>query len=325
MFPARTTPRPRHRQGFTLIELLMVVAVIAILISILVPAVGGSITRARIAGVATEINQLDAAIAKFKADHNVEPPSSILLYESHSGWSNTDISTINSKAILQQIWPQFNFTLDRDLNNDGNYSTNAIPVTGSECLVIFLGGLYTTSTTAGSPKFAMIGFSNDPTNPLAPFVAGAKRDAPLFEFQPNRLSDVDSDGIPEYLDSLPSQKSPYLYYSSYDGQGYNSAEFLLPANTSVTYGLSTPYAQGINAGDPSWKPSSHQIISPGYDGIRGPLPTSTFANGPYGYGGAYLTSGTAHLPAASSGSPTAAQRIAEADNITNFSNGVLQP
>ena len=63
---------------------------------------------------------------------------------------------------------------------------------------------------------------------------------------------------------------------------------------------------------PFWKPNSYQIISPGYDRQ-------------YGYGGAYVGTGTDRVPVPATPPPTAALRAVETDNITNFSDGELQP
>ena len=152
----------------------------------------------------------------------------------------------------------------------------------------------------------MTGFSK---NPADPFASGGSREAPLFEFQPSRLTDVDGNKFPEYKDALPGQTSPYLYYSSYDGQGYRET------GANAEFGgvlLTVAYRQGPNGADPWWKPNSCQIISPGYDRQ-------------YGFGGGYIATGTTRLPLPSSPPPNEAQRIPEADNITNFSDGELQP
>lgn len=295
-----------------MLELLMVVAVIAVLASLILAAVGGASRTARVAAVKSEIAQLDAAIAKFTADHGIEPPSSIILYELGTDWNGTGTDTVNSRAIIRQLWPQFDFTKNRDLDNSGT-TTQSFRLTPSECLVLFLGGMYTSTTTNGKTVFSMIGFSKDPTDPFAPAVAGASREAPLFEFQTARLIDTEKNGIPEYKDSIPNQTAPYLYYSSYGGQGYNSSE-LVPGNpptAPINYGLTLIYTQDTSSTAAPWKNNSHQIISPGTDTI-------------YGYGGAYTPTGSDRLPPGTSGTPTAAQRIAEADNITNFSDGVLQ-
>lgn len=322
MVKSRTTPRSGHRPGFTLVELLIVIAVIAVLAALLLPSIGRGVNNTRNASVKTEISQLDTAIAAFKNTHGIEPPSSITLYETGTDWNGTTANTIASRAVIQSMWPQFDFTKNRDLDNNGTATTNqSFTLSPGECLVLFLGGMYTKDATTG--LFQMIGFSKDPTDPLAPFVAGQLREAPLFQFDSNRLCDVQpggvANGIPEYLDSLPSQKKPYLYYSSYEGVGYaetSTVEF----DANNVYLLATPYWQGADFSSTRWKNTSHQIISPGYDGH-------------YGYGGPYVGTGTTPFPTATgtptagtSPLPTATKRAPEADNITNFSSGgVLAP
>lgn len=305
----------RHRGGFTLIELLIVIAIIAILAAFLVPATTRAIRNARVTGVATEITQFEAAIAKFKVDHGIEPPSSIKLYETAAGWASDTVSS----SLIRQIWPQFDFGA-HDINGDGT-SNGPWTLTVGECLVFFLGGVngnVTSGLSSTSPNNnpghigACTGFSK---NPNSPFDRGGSREAPLFEFNASRFTDLDSDGFPEYKDTLPNQKMPYLYYSGYDGQGYAvsaagagtiylSQEFGSPALTQCYY-------QDANMTQ-AWKPNSHQIVSPGYDGQ-------------YGFGGPYISKGNPPLPAGSGGTPSIAQRKQELDNITNFSSGELSP
>ena len=59
------------------------------------------------------------------------------------------------------------------------------------------------------------------TNPFSS--SGQNRVKPYFDFNPARLVDKDGDGFSEYVDPLPSQSSPYLYFSSNDGRGYAKA------------------------------------------------------------------------------------------------------
>ena len=314
MMATRSPNRSNSRTGFTLIELLMVIAIIGILIALLVPAVGGALKRARVTSVRAEISQLETAIGKFRSVYNMDPPSLITLYETTAGWTGD----ANSRALIRQLWPQFNFGAARDINGDGDM-TDTISLYQCECLVFFLGGM-NGNTIPGSATAdnnipnatnpllhigACTGFSK---NPADPFARGGNREPPFFEFLPARFTDLDSDGFPEYRDPLPSQTMPYLYYSGYDGTGYNAAEF----QPIVTGGLWQPYRTGTALTAPLWKPNSYQIISPGYDRD-------------YGYGGAYVASGTDRLPLPASPPPTAAARAPEADNITNFSAGELLP
>ncbi len=331
MMTTRSLNKPHRRTAFTLIELLIVIAIIGILIGFLVPAVGGALKRARVTSVRAEISQLETAIGKFRSVYNMDPPSSIMLYENpanNNGWTSASPSAaaIQSRALIRQLWPQFNFAAVRDINGNNNFNDVPIALSQGECLVFFLGGM-NGNTVPGSATAdnnnplhigACTGFSK---NPADPFARGGAREAPQFEFLPARFTDINSNGFPEYRDPIPSQKWPYIYYSGYDGTGYAPLEFGGGA-------LSEPYRTGTALAAPLWKPNSYQIISPGYDGIApGPF-------GPYGYGGAYVASGTDRMPidaTAYTGAtpaqtpPTAAQRAPEADNITNFSAGELQP
>lgn len=317
-----------------MIELMIVIVIIAILIGLLVPAVQAARRQAQITGVIAEIKQLDSAIAQFKADRGIEPPSAIVLYEkgtinaaAGTGWN----SDANSRALIRQLWPQYNFAADRDINGDGTFNGDGVTVPGAggiklsvgECLVFFLGGVNGTltsglSTTSQNNNPGHIGgssgFSNDPSNP---FARGGTRTAPLFEFNVARFTDVNNNGFPEYKDTLPNQKNPYVYYSSYDGLAYQEtgggAEFDV---TASGLGLSAAYRQGLAVTDPRWNANGHQIVSPGFDTQ-------------YGYGGTYLSSGSNRLPLCPAISPTppptGQMRTYEADNITNFASGVLQP
>ena len=66
-----TTPNtdPTARGGFTLLELLIVIAIIAILMSLIIPAIAGARRRAQEAAVATELTQLDQAIGRDVMEH----------------------------------------------------------------------------------------------------------------------------------------------------------------------------------------------------------------------------------------------------------------
>ena len=67
--------RPRRR-GFTLIELLVVISIIALLISILLPAIGSARDAARSAQCLSRMRQLGTAIATYRADYDGYYPMS---------------------------------------------------------------------------------------------------------------------------------------------------------------------------------------------------------------------------------------------------------
>jgi len=330
------------RRGFTLVEIMIVIVILSILIALTLPAIQGAMRNARDARVKNEISGLESAIAAFKSTYGCEPPSRIRLYEMAADgtpklattpatdWDDLEPICVSSRAAIRRIWPQFNFALARDINGDGDMTDN-ISMNAGECLLFFLGGIVdndTTVSTSGLPHRppaeggtgTLTGFSKNPTNPL---VRGGNREGPFFEFDLARVVDTDSpkNYSYEYLDSLPGQTNPLLYFSSYEGQGYRTEWRLSPGTTATVpstisslieigpnrpiAGLTNVYmatnATGTSA-SAAQKPESFQIISPGDDGQ-------------YGTGGIYGTS-TAETD-------LGAARMAEWDNITNFSQGRL--
>lgn len=284
-----------------------------------------------------EINGLSQAIAAFKAKYGVEPPSKFSLYLTQAGWNGDAVNT----AIVRQIWPQFDFTMAAGNNNIvafpswwSNNNQTVINMNSGECLLFFLGGVIQTQGANQVPG----GFAKNPAYPFSPPSASSNREGPFFEFTDiSRIKDIDGNGINEWYDALPSQTKPYLYFSSYDGRGYNLNE--LPCDSTgsnytiagfpslhdiyrvysstVTSSYYPPASRSVNAGSvtpslsqllPAQKPQSFQIISPGYDGE-------------YGSGGVF----NPNLPNSgltdSSGKPD----LNAYDNLTNFNAGRLKP
>lgn len=70
------TTRPRTRHGFTLIELLVVIAVIALLIGLLLPALGRARDAARGVACLARQRELGLAVSLYAGDHDGELPRS---------------------------------------------------------------------------------------------------------------------------------------------------------------------------------------------------------------------------------------------------------
>lgn len=66
-----------ERRGFTLIELLTVIAIIAVLSAVLIPAVGGMLNRARKATAANNLRQIAIAYANYTSQEGAQPRSII--------------------------------------------------------------------------------------------------------------------------------------------------------------------------------------------------------------------------------------------------------
>lgn len=69
------TKVPSTRHGFTLIELIVVLAIIALLVSIAMPRYNRTVDAARDASLRTSLNVMRDAIDKFAADKNRYPDS----------------------------------------------------------------------------------------------------------------------------------------------------------------------------------------------------------------------------------------------------------
>lgn len=69
----RFRPSP-SRPAFTVVELLVVIAVIGVLMAILLPALFMVLRRSEEFRIQNRINQLEAAVEKFKTDHGFYPP-----------------------------------------------------------------------------------------------------------------------------------------------------------------------------------------------------------------------------------------------------------
>lgn len=301
----QTAAAGRRRTAFSMVELMVVVVIIGILAALILPAIGSAQRTARVAQAQSEFEKFKAAIGSFKQRFGVEPPSSLTISEDNS-WDP------RSRAIIKQIWPQFDFTLTRELN--GQAGQQDIPIDGAECLVFFLGGLIDIGPSPSNNTGAFVGFSKNPRNPFQ--LDTGSRDGPFFEFQGGvdpgtskpvgRVVDTNGNGVVEYVDSLPSQIQPLVYYSSYGGAGYRAQD-----NTGR---MTRPYYQDA-AGRNPYNRESFQLISPGLDQA-------------YGLGGGFDKDNDQW--ASMAGSATALtqtqidQRIRdESDNITNFHTGTL--
>jgi len=294
----------QNRRAFTLIELMVAIVIIAILLGLLIPAIGAVRLSAQKASVRTEISNFEAAITAFNQDFGMDPPSGIILHEAGGAtWNPRD------KGIIRKMWPQFDFSLYNDINGDGDV-TDKLVLNAGECLVFFLGGVF--EQTAGG-TYAVYGFSKNPAQPFrnpghtsadpgydaAYSATNTSRQGPYFEFDSSRFVGNDSDTALEYVDTFPSQQLPYMYLSSYGGRGYRTSDLPTALGFVSVYRQGDPTATPLVAGKP-FKAKSFQIISPG-------------ADFQYGTGGNY--DANKNLPAS---------RSVEADNITNFVSGSLK-
>ena len=191
--PIRRRPgEGRGPRGFTMVELLAVILILAVLIALLLPALGGALKTARNAAVGAEIDQLAQALASFKTQYGDYPPSRIYLAEdgNFGQAAPTQIAPgdityaqlASGPSRLRKFFPRVVLNISGgavflpgssrwyDFNGngvmDGPYILN-----GHECLAFFLGGIPlpnpVTVPATSSTTFSMTGFGKDPTNPFS--------------------------------------------------------------------------------------------------------------------------------------------------------------
>jgi general secretion pathway protein G len=203
-----------------------------------------------------------------------------------------------------------------DVDGDGQFDAPTVAgrgrvLDGTEALVFWLGGIPLNTGTTGDPQLSLSGFARGKFNfpglsrpQPHPFrnnlengnlAFGRDRDPVFHEFNAERLVDADSDGFPEFLDSLGTLK-PIAWFKAEGNAGYDPNDCNLPEpDTSGAVPVVTrrfrvsftnaaggrdvqspapnPYTTNpANTGTTtSWhKPTSFQFISAGADGLYGP-------------------------------------------------------
>ena len=263
----------RGRAAFTLIELMVVIAIIAVLVSLLAAAVMKILGKGPEVQRRSDISQMQASLGSAKAAFglNEQFPSLLIIDESGNyippvGSNQATISLYQDSAeFLRKMFKMVNPSQLKGPGNAGlDWNGNGTidpptTLTGDQCLVFFLGGIIPANANPAGPT----GFSTLTGNPTA---VGGERYGPFFNFQPKRLM-RGSNGFfsyldPYYTDSTPPTGAPYIYFSSYKRpNGYNRYGVGADAPSGYTV---QPY---IKTTSPLtyWNEGSFQIISAGPD------------------------------------------------------------
>jgi prepilin-type N-terminal cleavage/methylation domain-containing protein len=206
---------PFSPRGFTLVEMLVVIAIVGILAGLITAGAMVALRRAKIAAIAVELSQLDAACKAYKEKFGDYPPDFAGLDNSNNdpstgaaynvGVQNLILAHIskafpryqpgvpsgNTATSLTQ-WQKLGFDVQAGWNIDINALSPA------SALLFFLGGQPVwrldasnnpisptiSGFNASSPVTGLAGFCADPANPFAPAntPAGSSRIKPFYDF-----------------------------------------------------------------------------------------------------------------------------------------------
>ncbi|MEM6333984.1 MAG: prepilin-type N-terminal cleavage/methylation domain-containing protein [Planctomycetota bacterium] len=123
--------RPRRR-GFTLIELLVVISIIALLIGILLPALGAARATARDAQCLSNVRQIATAGYNYATEHNGEFPPAMTLEDgvvpASGGYGNIpdDISPANRKFYWSSLLVTQNYGMTREALECPSFSSRSL-------------------------------------------------------------------------------------------------------------------------------------------------------------------------------------------------------
>lgn len=249
---SRIQSRREKRSAFTLVELMVVVLIIAILVSLVSAAVAKVMIKIPETQTATEISQMDQALAAFMSTYNLSTPPPSVLYLNETSPLSTQSGPFLTRVFGKNLGPT-------DWNGDGTIQPANVTWTleGEQCLVFYLGGIPNTGS------MQCLGFSTNNMNPAAP---GGRRNGPFMTFVTPRLV-TGNGGFFMYVDPWQSKASPF--YTTYGGTPY---AFFSSQGITNNYSSDCPTIDAAGpyvTGTAYTNSNTYQIISAGRDGNFG--------------------------------------------------------
>jgi prepilin-type N-terminal cleavage/methylation domain-containing protein len=279
-----TTHNPRRARGFTLVEMLVVMAIIAILAGILLPAIGAAIRAAKNSKIAQELSQLHNAIESYKQKLGDYPPD----FSSVTKLADLSDSTNVVARHLRKAFP-------RHAENNTTFST----------FFADKGGTFHVPDPSEALVFWLAGLKNDPRLPLS----GSGENLKFMDFKADQLQDPDNNGWFSYVPK-DGKGTPYVYF--------DSRTYKFTYGTTVRYAFYQvagatvcPYLSSVM--NDYANPTTFQIISAGLDGDYG---TTTLTPNP-----STPPWSTTSVPTCKIFPTGMNYVIGDYDNLTNFSEG----
>jgi prepilin-type N-terminal cleavage/methylation domain-containing protein len=250
----------QRRQGFTLIEILVVIAIIAILASLLLAGVIAVMKTGPEVKTRNDILQLQQGINNFHTDKKFYPPDRIRLCSNHTQYGTSALDQESLKCI-SAMFPNLGVFTNVRWAGPGTSTTLDVTLEGDQAIVFYLLG---PPNGASTPQL-MGGFSTNPTDPIDVANAAPNRkryieyDLSRLKLMP-RAGNNAGDKFPSYIDGY--DKQPLVYFSS------NARPNGYTPGVTNTLGVS-PYQQQTSPLT-YYHSSTFQIISAGADAKFGP-------------------------------------------------------
>lgn len=292
-----------RRSGFTLVEMLVVITIIGILAGLVTGVAIAVRKMGREAVVTVEIGQFSEALMQYKSKVGEYPPDGAS--PGHNiGGANGFLYDANNNGIPDSFerhfarrFPRADLIAELNALNFTNMArrqtlfNNYTPITA---MVFWLGGMpepdqpITNPPTFNNSKSRLIGFSQNPINPLTDFTS--QREKAYFDFDSSRLAGSTGQffrsccpsGLPE-VEQWSSYSYPhvpaYVYFRAEAKQRY---EYFYDFGNAVptrlkSYPLDDNSAANVNLVRPYWNeqskgwinPEGFQILFCGFDGKYG--------------------------------------------------------
>lgn len=177
-------PQPSRRRGFTLTELLVVIAIISVLAALASVGIMTAMSRARATAVKTELDQIDAAMKRYKDQYGSYPPCNLAFDEASLPPAEKQARLGALRQHLAMAFPRYNADenrLRRDLTAAG---VDLKYVRPDQALVFWLQGF------GADPTSPILSINSKQIDPTSGSEIGnpQKRTNNFFEFDQTRLA-----------------------------------------------------------------------------------------------------------------------------------------